>query len=329
MKWLPDESLARLIEATELPDLSETRYSLVRELGRGGMGAVYLALDAELDREVALKVLGIPDPSGELAARMLAEAKIIARLEHPGIVPLHDAGTLADGRVFYVMKFVRGERLDAFARETDLIPRLRVFQKICDAVAFAHSEGVIHRDLKPENIMVGKFGEVLVMDWGLAKVLSPATTPDASGVVSSLRSALVSTDHGVIMGTPGYMSPEQRSGNVQKIGEQSDVYSLGAILYFLIARKAPTESSPVPGAAPKRLAAICAKAMSKDPENRYRNAQELAEDIARFLDGASVIAYRENILEKAERWIRKNYFFVILVVTYLFFRVLLLLFSGR
>jgi serine/threonine-protein kinase len=316
MKWLPDESIARLIESTESPDLSQTRYSILKEIGQGGMGRVYLALDAELNREVALKVLATPDPSGELAARMLAEAKIIARLEHPGIVPLHDAGTLPDGRVFYVMKFVRGERLDAFAHETELIPRLRVFQKICDAVAFAHSEGVIHRDLKPENIMVGKFGEVLVMDWGLAKLLASPESPDSSEILPGRTRR--STDHGAVMGTPGYMSPEQRRGEIEKIGEQSDIYSLGAILHFLISGKGP-----------KRLAAICTKAMSEAPQDRYRNAQELADDIERFLEGASVIAYRENILEKAERWIRKNYFFVILVVTYLFFRVLLLLLSGR
>src|SRR5881397_3038329 len=145
------------------------------------MGVVWLAEDIQLDRRVALKVLYLPEQSGDLEARLLREARILARLEHPGIVPVHDAGTLADGRVFYAMKYVQGLRLDqhlpALPAPAD---RLRVFQRICDAVAFAHSRGVLHRDLKPQNVMVGAFGEVLVMDWGVAKLIHAAGTEEAN-----------------------------------------------------------------------------------------------------------------------------------------------------
>ena len=156
------------------------RYRILRELGRGGMGAVYLADDTVLGRKVALKVVatGVSDPAA--AERMLREARIIARLEHPGIVPVHDAGALPDGRVFYAMKRVDGSRLDALAPGMPLAERLRVFQRVCDAVAFAHAHGVIHRDLKPSNVMVGRFGEVLVMDWGIAK-LRDSIEPQAVG----------------------------------------------------------------------------------------------------------------------------------------------------
>ena len=170
MTWLSDDTLEHLRRVTEWPDFEGTRYRARALLGRGGMGAVYLAEDRELDREVAIKVLGTVTP--DAAARLRQEALILGRLEHPGIVPIHDAGTLPDGRVYYVMKRVRGERLDAHVRAGRPIQDLLgVFERICDAVAFAHARGVIHRDLKPENVMVGEFGEVLVLDWGVAKVL--------------------------------------------------------------------------------------------------------------------------------------------------------------
>src|ERR1700690_1793894 len=171
--WLSDKALNHLERALDRPDLSGTKYELLEEIGRGGMGAVYRARDAELDREVALKVLHQPETAAGAAARMLREARILARLEHPSIVPVHDVGTLPDGRVFYVMKRVEGRRLDQFrATAPGLTELLRVFEKICEAAAFAHAQGIIHRDLKPENIMVGSFGEALVMDWGVAKVLA-------------------------------------------------------------------------------------------------------------------------------------------------------------
>ena len=175
MRWLSDNRLAYLQSITDEPDFSSTKYRLIKELARGGMGTVYLAEDTKLNREVAIKVLSTPELNSGLARRMVREAQIVARLEHPGIVPVHDVGVLEDGRVFYAMKFVRGSRLDEYAVRADSIKDcLRKFQAVCDAVAFAHAHGVVHRDLKPQNIMIGSFGEVLVLDWGVAKLL-PAT----------------------------------------------------------------------------------------------------------------------------------------------------------
>src|SRR5580704_648943 len=172
MKWLSDSALDRLRAAADAPDLSGTRYLLQDKLGQGGMGGVYRVEDTILTRQVALKVIGFADSGGELAARLLREAKVIAQLEHPGIVPVHDVGTLPDGRVFYTMKLVQGHRLDQRAAELGGVPdRLRIFRRICEAVSFAHARGVLHRDRKPQNVMIGPFGEVLVMDWGLSKLL--------------------------------------------------------------------------------------------------------------------------------------------------------------
>jgi serine/threonine protein kinase len=192
--WLSDDTLRRVRDAVALP--SPERYRLLRQLGRGGMGIVYLAEDTELGREVALKVLHSQGNS----ERLLHEARTLASLEHPGIIPVHDSGTLADGRVFYVMKRVDGKRFDYYVRGAGLAEALRMFQKVCEAVAFAHSRGVLHCDLKPQNIMVGSFGEVLVMDWGMAGA-----------------------------GTPGYMSPEQARGDAA-LDLRTDVYALGRLL---------------------------------------------------------------------------------------------------
>src|SRR5215467_699498 len=178
----------RLRDFGDTPDLEGTRYTLLERVARGGMGVVYAARDEKLNRRVALKVLHAPDRSGDLERRLIREAQVLSRLEHPGIVPVHDVGTLQDGRVFYTMKFVEGPRLDSHVGSVDSVPdRLRLFLRICDAVAFAHARGVLHRDLKPANVMIGLFGEVLVLDWGLAKILreppplSPHTEdPDAT-----------------------------------------------------------------------------------------------------------------------------------------------------
>lgn len=315
MNWLPDEALDHLREAAAEPDFDGTRYRILRCLGRGGMATVYLARDNELDREVALKVLDLPDGSCQLAARMLREARIVAQLEHPGIVPIHDAGTLQDGRVFYAMKVVRGDRLDRYPFRS-LPERLQIFIRICEAVAFAHSQSIIHRDLKPANIMIGGFGEVLVMDWGLAKALQE---PEPSRIEKTGQ-PVIETDHGAILGTRDYMSPEQAAGDLRNVNERSDIYALGAILRFLL-----TEKDKVP----KRLMKIYSKAMSRAQEDRYNSAKELAEDVSRFLEGSPVSAYHENVFESLARWIAKNYFVVILVLAYLIMRVLLILFTGK
>jgi eukaryotic-like serine/threonine-protein kinase len=329
VRHLSDNVLGRLRDRAALPDLSGTRYRLLEEVARGGMGVVYAAEDEQLQRRVALKVLDLPGSEGELASRLLREARVLARLEHPGIVPVHDVGTLTDGRVFYTMKFVEGQQLDKYIESFASIPdRLRVFLRICDAVAFAHARGVLHRDLKPANVMVGPFGEVLVMDWGLAKILAnPPETGwrQAHATISSATPAnrdtlaTVVTGQGSVMGTPGYMSPEQARGEVELLSPRSDIFSLGALLRFAI-----RESHP-----PRSLQAICAKACAQESEDRYASVQELAADVSRHLDGLAVAAYRESIFENLARVYSRNRFLVLLILAYLLARVTLLLFFKR
>jgi serine/threonine protein kinase len=332
MSWLSDGAVQRLRRAAEAPDLSGTRYRLLERLGRGGMGVVFLADDLTLDRRVALKVLDLPDDSGELSARLLREAHILARLEHPGIVPIHDAGTLADGRVFYAMKYVEGNRLEAHAAALASLPdRLRVFQKICDAVAFAHSRGVLHRDLKPDNIMVGHFGEVLVLDWGVAKILRDRS-PESGSVIGTpfapAENAPI-TAHGTVLGTPGYMSPEQARGDSAHIDQRSDVYAMGALLRLLLTSRSPEVVASDGTGTPPALSAVCFKAMAPEPAGRYASVVEMAADVTRFLQGVALVAYPDNLFRKAGRFLDRHKTAVLLVLAYLVTRVLLIILARR
>ena len=344
MKFLSDKAIERLRESAEIPDLAGTRYRLLERVARGGMGVVYAAEDEKLQRRVALKVLDAASADGDLANRLIREALVLARLEHPGIVPVHDAGTLCDGRVFYTMKFVQGQRLDQYVETVPSVTeRLRLFLRICDAVAFAHAHGVLHRDLKPANIMVGSFGEVLVMDWGLAKLLredaahKPAIVdPEATIFEKPSKTAdsndgmqTFATGHGTIMGTPGYMSPEQARGDVEHLDARSDIFSLGALLRFLLTKGANATANANGKHLDKALEAICSKAAAQDPEGRYPSVSELALDISRYLDGLAVAAHRENFFEKMARFYRRYSFFILLVAAYLLMRVLILLFMHR
>lgn len=351
VRWLSDRTLAHLRRIADWPDLSGTRYRVIEVLARGGMGTIYLAEDRDLGRQVALKVLHGVHVSTEIAARMLQEARVIARLEHPGIVPVHEVGKLPDGRILYVMKLVRGRRLDELVSEaTPVRDLLRILEKVCDSVAFAHAHGVIHRDLKPENIMIGSFGEVLVMDWGLAKLLRHPDVVSATGLAEeSSRSAAAATSrttaHGTVLGTPAYMAPEQVLGRVDLVDERSDVYALGAILHFMLTGSTPPQTvagdkegrgaadpTAQPGdrvpSIPRALEAICRKALSRERERRYAGAAELGAEISRFLDGMAVSAHREGLLEKAGRLVSKYRAPILLILAYLLMRTVLLFFTG-
>jgi serine/threonine protein kinase len=278
---LPDAILQHLVKVASEPDLAGTQYEPAGVLGRGGMGVVYAVRDTHLLRDVAMKVLhsdGAIEP----------EARIVASLEHPGIVPIYESGTLPDGRSYYTMRLVEGLSLDAyFSPGTPLSERLRVFQKICETVAFAHSRGVIHRDLKPRNIMAGRFGEVVILDWGIARKSNEAEPP------------------GVVAGTPHFMAPEIASGAAQLADHRVDIYSLGKLLEFC-----------VPAGGPRALLAIAGKALSTEPENRYPDAAELNREIGRFLDGEAVSAYRESVAERMRRFASRHATLLLLLAAY-------------
>ena len=293
--WIGDGTLAHLRDVAEWPDVGD-RYEVTSRLGRGGMGVVYAARDRTLDREVAIKVLdAVAD--ADAGRRLQDEARILARLEHPGIVPVHDAGALADGRVFYVMKLVRGARLDqALEEHASLVERLDLFTRIADAVSFAHAQGIVHRDLTPANIMLGRFGEVLVLDWGVARILDSAAGREG------------------IVGTPGYMPPEQESGRSETADVRADVFALGAVLEAMV---------PAPRARP--LAAIARKAKAAAMTDRYQTVEALARDLARYRQGQPVEAYRENVFERGARVYQKYRVPILLVLAYMVMRVILLL----
>ena len=299
-RWLSDRTVAHL---AALPhDLAADRYELREPIGRGGMGVVFRACDRELEREVAVKVLSAHAPG--TAARLVQEARILARLEHPGILPVHDVGTLPDGRVFYVMKLVRGQRLDQHvAGHGTLLDRLRTFERLCDAVGFAHAHGVVHRDLKPENIMIGAFGEVLVLDWGVAKARDAALA-----------------DGGTVLGTPGFMAPEQSAG--AQVDERADIYALGGILWFLLCGVSHIGDR---GDVPRPLAAVVRRAQAESAEDRYATAGELAAEVSRYTAGLRVQAYRESLPERAARLVRRHRVSIALVLAYLLMRAILLL----
>jgi eukaryotic-like serine/threonine-protein kinase len=313
---LEDETLAHLKGLVREPDLEGTKYRFVSFAGWGGMGTVCVVEDIALARRIALKVLDVPDE--ELELRLTREAQVLARLEHPGIVPVHDVGTLRDGRAFYTMKLVQGEGLDrALSAHHPLPDRLRIFLRIAEAVAFAHARGVLHRDLKPQNVMVGPFGEVLVMDWGLAKVLSE-DAPQGEAPPAGRPRRAGDTGDGAVLGTAGFMSPEQQAGRSAAVDERTDVFSLGAMLRYLAA-----------GETPRPLRAVIAKAMAARADDRYQEVAALAEDVSRFLDGAPVSAYPERMLRRLARVAVRHRVAVAIVLAYVVGRALIAFFTNR
>ena len=299
-------------------DPHRERFETRGELGRGGMGRVTDAYDRALDRPVAIKEM--LSSGGVELVRFEREARITARLEHPGIVPIHDAGRTADGTPFYVMRRIDGRPLDQLIT-AELDARLALIPNVlaaCDAVAFAHARGVIHRDIKPTNILVGPFGETLVIDWGLAREL--ATADGASSALPPSDPKL--TRAGTVAGTPGFMSPEQARG--ETVDARADVFALGATLFFVLAGQLPyggssaTEMVDLAGAgrepdwrklprdAPPELRAITKKAMAMTTGARYPDAGALAADLRRFITGNLVGAYDYGLGARLARFVRRH-----------------------
>jgi serine/threonine protein kinase len=343
----PDESLP-----ADTPGLDGTRYHIIQSHARGGLGEVFLAADAQLRREVALKQMQArfadDAPSRQ---RFLQEAEITGRLEHPGVVPVYGLGATPDGRPFYAMRFIRGEdmqtAIDRYHRSGSGSERRAAFRElllrfvaVCNAVAYAHSKGVIHRDIKPANVMLGPFGETLVVDWGLAKELriadcglrieEPNPEPRApDGIETVVQSAIrnpqsAMTRAGTVVGTPQFMAPEQAAGRLDEVGPASDVYSLGATLYVLLTGQPPWPGSAVQEVltravagdfppprqvnprAPAALDAACRKAMALAPADRYASALDLAGDVASWLADEPVTAYRDPLSVRLLRWGRRH-----------------------
>jgi len=291
------------------------RFEEIREIARGGMGRVVEAFDRELGRTVALKQSLADNP--EIRARFDREIAITARLEHPSIVPLYDAGVSPTGEPFYVMRRVSGAPLDTLIRRANslderllLLPNMLA---VADAIAHAHHRDVIHRDLKPSNVIVGELGETMVIDWGLAKLVG-----EADATVGSRSGGTLETNLGMVIGTPGFMAPEQVRG--EPTDARSDVYALGATMFHVLAARPPYVGNedrlheqtlagavpPLPDGVPADLVTIVHTAMALDPAKRYLDAGGFGEDLRRFLGGQLVASHRYRVHQRMLRWIKKH-----------------------
>jgi tetratricopeptide (TPR) repeat protein/tRNA A-37 threonylcarbamoyl transferase component Bud32 len=315
------------------------RFRILRPHARGGLGEVFVAHDDELNRQVALKeIQEAHADQQESRGRFLLEAEITGGLEHPGVVPVYGLGSYDDGRPYYAMRFIQGDSLrdaighfhDPAVRMTESERALALrgllgrFVDVCQAVAYAHSRGVLHRDLKPGNVMLGKYGETLVVDWGLAKVVGREEEAGEATIRPTLSGDSALTQTGRMLGTAAYMSPEQAEGRLDLMGPASDVYSLGATLYCLLTGQPPFTRGELPDvleqvrrggfqrprqvkpSTPPALEAVCLKAMALKPADRYGSAEELAAEVEHWLADEPVKAYREPMAARASRWMRKH-----------------------
>ncbi len=304
------------------------RYHVVGEVGQGGMGEVVCAHDGELDRDVAMKMLRAQRArDSEAVSRFFDEARATARLEHPNIVPIHEVGYNPAGVPYFTMRLVRGKTIrelidelrqgDARAHERlHFVRRLQIVQAVCDALSYAHAQSILHRDIKPANVMVGEFGEVVVMDWGLAKQLGPeAVTSPIS------RSGRRVTGRGTVLGTPAYMPPEQAGGDTSAMDERSDVYALGALMYELFTLQPPhagtstievlasviardpvaPEELVVAGQprVPREISLIIQRAMAREKEQRFASARDLHEKIQAYLEGRADVVCVHTAVKRA------------------------------
>jgi serine/threonine protein kinase len=334
----PDTETVELQEST-FTHRSGGRLIVGDFLSRGGAASIYAAFDPDLNREVAIK-LPVPQSTwGEDYRRFLREAQITAQLEHPNIVPVYGLGYRAEDRTpFLTMRLVRGGTLDAAIRQhhtpgsadrLGLRYLLRCLVQVCHALTFAHSRGVVHQDPKPSNVLIGEFGQVLVVDWGLARIIDPpARVGSGDGVRLSDEARTPTLDDmesGTIVGTPAFMAPEQAKGLVERIDARTDVFVLGSSLFMILTghpprpgrglkemiqaiqslRELPRARSAAPRT-PPALDAICAKAMAVDPADRYQTARALADDVEHWLAGESVAAYPESVLGRMARRVRQS-----------------------
>lgn len=325
----------------QLPAEGDIRFRVLRPHAKGGLGQVSVAMDKEINREVALKELQLRFASNkDIRGRFLLEAEITGALEHPGVAPVYGRGQYQDGRPYYAMRFIRGETLqdaindfhrqDRKVFDVEDVRFRKVIQRfidVCNTIHYAHSRGVVHRDIKPANIILGNFGETIVVDWGLAKQIGDqeeSTQEPPIELASSMESSgIAPTTMGSVVGTPGYMSPEQALGRHDQVRNLSDVYSLGATLYHLLTGHSafPDHSADVldrigrgdfPGPRelnrdiPAPLDAICLKAMRQDPTQRYDSVFQLSEELQRWLAGQAIQARRESVPERFRRWRKKN-----------------------
>ncbi|HTG45175.1 MAG TPA: protein kinase, partial [Verrucomicrobiae bacterium] len=329
------------------------QYRVGAEIARGGMGVILNAKDLKIERRVAMKIMTpAKQESRERTSRFIQEARVLARLEHPGIVPIHDLGQDKEGRLFYTMKLVKGVTLGkalASLRQgsSDAIAQfpfsrlLAIFQKVCDTIAFAHSRGVIHRDLKPDNIMIGEYGEVLVLDWGLAKIVDQAQViPCASRAWNKLLEFEndeydpVRTLDGTIVGSPGFMAPEQIEGGGDLVDQRTDIFALGAILYNILTLQPPVTGLSISeivekvrkgdiappaavhakngstklwtGRIPESLSAVVMKALAFEKEDRYGEVSRLSNDIEAFQRGFATSAEHADLTKQIILLVRRH-----------------------